>query len=110
MNVFIFGDQTADQLQLLRRFCSRKDNSLLTTFLERASVAVREEVQRLPKTQRDSIPDFLTISHLVEAYYEKGVKVPQVESTLVTIAQLAHFIGYVFSLCILPLHTLTGIS
>jgi hypothetical protein len=95
MNVFIFGDQTADQVSLLRKVVSRKDNTLLTSFLERCSVALREEVQKLPKSQRDSIPAFLTINHLVESYYEKGVKVAQLESSLLTIAQLTHFIGFV---------------
>jgi hypothetical protein len=97
MNVFIFGDQTADQVSLLRKVVSRKDNTLLTSFLERVSVALREEVQQLPKSQRDSIPAFLTVNHLVEIYYEKGVKVAQLESCFLTIAQLAHFIGFVFS-------------
>jgi hypothetical protein len=95
MNTFVLGDQTASQISLLRKIVSRKDNNLLTTFLERAAVALREEVQKLPKSQRDTIPDFLTISHVVEAYYEKGVKVAQLESSFLTIAQLAHFIGYV---------------
>jgi hypothetical protein len=93
MNVLIFGDQTADQISLLRKICSRKDSSLLTTFLERTSVALREEVEALPKIQRAPIPDFLSITQLVEAYQEKGIKVPQIESVLVTIAQLGHFIG-----------------
>jgi Starter unit:ACP transacylase in aflatoxin biosynthesis len=95
MNVFIFGDQTADQVPLLRKIVAKKDNSLLSTFLERSSIALREEIQRLPKTQRDSYPDFLTISQLVELYHEKGTKVPALESVLVTTAQLGHYIGYV---------------
>ncbi|KAF2667193.1 polyketide synthase-like protein [Microthyrium microscopicum] len=94
MNVQIFGDQTADQIPLLRKICSRKDNSLLTTFLERSSAALREEVARLPKSQRDQIPDFLTISNLVSAYHESASKVPQLESVFVTISQLGHYIGY----------------
>jgi len=93
MNVHVFGDQTADQIPLLRKIFSRRDNSLLSTFLERSGAAVREEIQRLPKSQRDAIPDFLTLSQLVHAYVEKGVKVTQLESVLVTIAQLGHFIG-----------------
>lgn len=70
-----------------------RSNSSLTTFLDRISVVIREEVQKLPRTQRDQIPDFLTIWDLVEAYYAKGIKVPQLESCMVTIAQLAHYIG-----------------
>jgi hypothetical protein len=93
MNVFIFGDQTADQTPLLRRIVSRKDNSLLSTFTERAASALREEVERLPRTQRDAIPDFLTLSQLVQQYHENGVKISQIESSLVTVAQLGHYIG-----------------
>lgn len=93
MNVLIFGDQTADQIPLLRKIVSRRDNSLLATFLERSSSALREEIQRLPKSQRDSIPDFLTVSQLVQAYQDANSRVPQVESALVTIAQLGHYIG-----------------
>jgi hypothetical protein len=97
MAVHVFGDQTADQTPLLRKIVNRRDNSLLTTFLERSALAIREENQRLPKIQRDAVPDFLTISQLVEAYGEKESKLPQVESVLVTIAQLGHFIGYVMT-------------
>ncbi|KAF2018415.1 polyketide synthase [Aaosphaeria arxii CBS 175.79] len=94
MNVFIFGDQTADQYPLLRKANVWKGNALLSNFLERTSVVLREEIQRLPKTQREQIPDFLRLSDLVEAYYAKGLKIPQIESSMVTIAQLAHYIGY----------------
>jgi hypothetical protein len=62
-------------------------------------VVLREEVQKLPKTQRDQIPDFLTTWDLVEAYYTKGEKVAQLESCMVTIAQLSHYIGYVIFKC-----------
>ncbi|OAL46128.1 ketoacyl-synt-domain-containing protein [Pyrenochaeta sp. DS3sAY3a] len=94
MNLLIFGDQTADQYPLLRKACTWKNNSALTTFLDRISVVIRDEVQKLPRTQRDQIPDFLTVWDLIEAYYAKGTKVPQLESCMVTIAQLAHYIGY----------------
>ncbi|OAK99816.1 ketoacyl-synt-domain-containing protein [Phaeosphaeriaceae sp. SRC1lsM3a] len=94
MNLLIFGDQTSDQYPLLRKACTWKNNAALTTFLDRVSVVIRDEVQKLPRTQRDQMPDFLTTWDLVEAYYSKGSKVPQMESCMVTIAQLAHYIGY----------------
>jgi hypothetical protein len=93
MNTFVLGDQTASQIVFLRTLVTRKNNTLLASFLERAAIALREEVQKLPKTQRDTIPNFLTLNHLTETYHEKGVKVPQIESSLLTVAQLAHFIG-----------------
>ncbi|KAF2868891.1 polyketide synthase-like protein [Massariosphaeria phaeospora] len=94
MNTFVFGDQTADQFRLLRKVCIWKNNAPLSAFLERTSVVLREEVQQLPRTQRDQIPDFLKITDLVEAYFAKGVKNAQIESSLVAIAQLGHYIGY----------------
>ncbi|KAF2129822.1 polyketide synthase-like protein [Dothidotthia symphoricarpi CBS 119687] len=94
MNLLIFGDQTADQYPLLRKAATWKNNSALTTFLDRISVVIRDEVQALPRAQRDQIPDFLTTWDLAETYYSKGVKIPQLESTMVTIAQLAHYIGH----------------
>lgn len=97
MDVIIFGDQTADQYPLLRKACTWKNNATLTTFLDRISVVIREEVQKLPRTQRDQIPNFLTTWDLVEAYYAKGLKIPELESCMVTIAQLSHYIGSVSS-------------
>jgi hypothetical protein len=101
MNLLIFGDQTAEQYPLLRKACTWKNNATLTTFLDRVSVVLRDEVEKLPRTQRDQIPDFLTTWDLVEAYYSKGTKAPQLESCMVTIAQLAHYIGYVSSMVFL---------
>nr|BAD22832.1 polyketide synthase [Bipolaris oryzae] len=94
MDVLIFGDQTADQYPLLRKACTWKNNATLTTFLDRISVVIREEVQKLPRTQRDQIPNFLSTWDQTEAYYAKGLKIPEIESCMVTIAQLAHYIGY----------------
>ncbi|KAF2813787.1 ketoacyl-synt-domain-containing protein [Mytilinidion resinicola] len=94
MNALIFGDQTADQYPLLRKVSLRKDNALLATFLERVSVVLRDEIEKLPRVQRAEIPDFLRVSDLVEAYFAKGLRIPQLESCMVTLAQLAHYIGY----------------
>lgn len=95
MDLLLFGDQTADQYALLRRAVHSKSNAVLTTFLEQVSVALREETRRLPRNRREQIPDFLRVSDLLERYYEKGNKLPELESSLVTISQLAHYIGYV---------------
>ena len=93
-NVLLFGDQTADQSTLLQKIVLRKENALASNFLERAARALREETSLLPRNQRDVIPDFLSINDLKENYWQKGRKVPMIESALLTIAQLGHFIGY----------------
>lgn len=96
-NVLLFGDQTAEQYPLLRKVVLRYSNALVMSFLERVTVVLREEIKALPRTQRDAVPDFLTVSNLIEAYYEAGIKtglkLPQLESAFNTIAQLGHYIG-----------------
>lgn len=93
-NVLLFGDQTAEQYPLLHKIVLRKENALVRSFVEQVSRALREETRLLPRSQRDQIPDFLTVNDLKEAYYQKGTKVPMLESALVTITQLGHYIGY----------------
>jgi vacuolar-type H+-ATPase subunit F/Vma7 len=94
MEILLFGDQTADQQHLLRKLVQRKDHAVVVTFLERAAKAIREEVRKLPRARREAMPNFLTINNLVDAYFSKGFKLPELESTLVTVAQLAHYLGY----------------
>lgn len=94
-SILLLGDQTAEQYPLLRKVVLRNKNALVTAFLENVSVVLREEIGKLPSTQRQSIPDFLTVSDLVEPYYAKALKIPAIESSLLTIAQLGHYIGYV---------------
>ncbi|KAK5172982.1 polyketide synthase [Saxophila tyrrhenica] len=92
--VFLFGDQTADQYNILHKVVLRKENAFVRSFVERASLALREEARLLTRSQRDVIPDFNTVNDLIEAYYMKGEKVPMIESALLVIAQLGHYIGY----------------
>lgn len=93
-NVLLFGDQTAEQYQLLHKIVLRRDNALVIKFIERVALALREETQALPRKQREQIPDFLSVNDLKEAYYQKGSKIPMIESALVTVTQLGHYIGY----------------
>ena len=92
MDLLLFGDQTADQYHILHKAVHRK-NAVLTTFLERVSVALREEIRRVPRSRRELFPDFLNVNNLIEHYYEQGLKIPELESALVTVSQLAHYIG-----------------
>lgn len=95
MDVLLFGDQTADQTLLLRKIFLRKGNGLLPSFLERVSVVLREEVRILPRLRRERIPKFLTVANLVERYVELDYRCPEVDSALLTISQLGHYIGQV---------------
>lgn len=92
--IFLFGDQTAAQLDLLHKIVLRRKNALLVTFLERSSVVLREEIGQLPYHSRKTFPDFLTVGNLLEAYRSQNTKLPQLESAFVTLTQLGHYIGY----------------
>lgn len=93
VDLFIFGDQTASQEPLLQRIAARKDNGILTAFVQRATSLLRDETGALPHRRRVLMPDFSTLAHLVEAYYSNSTKVPELESSLLIISQLGHFIG-----------------
>ncbi|KAF2219879.1 polyketide synthase [Elsinoe ampelina] len=93
-NVLLLGDQTADQSPLLRKLVLRSKNALLTTFHEQVSVALRDEVAKLPSRQRQDIPNFLKLNTLVDLYYEGSKRLPVLESTFVALTQLGHFIAY----------------
>jgi hypothetical protein len=93
LHLLLLGDQTSSQYELLRDASIHKRWETLVSFLERVRIVIREEVHKLPATRREPFPDFQRISDLVEAYQASGKKIPQLESCLVTIAQLAHCIG-----------------
>ena len=92
MDILLFGDQTADQYQVLHKAVHQK-SAVLTTFLERVAVALREESSRLPWSRRRVIPDFLRVNDLIQEYCQRGYKVAELESALVTVSQLSHYIG-----------------
>ncbi|KAI9717250.1 MAG: Type I Iterative PKS [Chrysothrix sp. TS-e1954] len=91
-SILLFGDQTADQYPLLKRLALRKETSILVAFFEHVAVALRAETQRLPKQRRIAIPDFLSVSDLLERYHSQQCKSEEIDSSLVTLAQLAHYI------------------
>lgn len=93
MDIFAFGDQTVDSHTFLAQALLRKENPFLTTFLQRTQVALRDEIQRLPRYRRDQIPQFSTIHELSRRYYASEARDPALDSTLLCISQLAHWIG-----------------
>lgn len=92
MNLLIFGDQTGQQSDTLRGLCSRTESAILGTFLDLATAALREEVNRLPQHEQPLLQPFQTLSSLVDAYYDKGLKDVRLESSMLVIAQLGEYI------------------
>lgn len=65
---------------------------LSRSFLEQAGSALREEIDRLPSLQRNTIPEFSTILELNKLYHAGTIKNPAVDSALLCIAQLSQYI------------------
>ncbi|KAL9617637.1 MAG: hypothetical protein Q9160_007603, partial [Pyrenula sp. 1 TL-2023] len=91
--ILIFGDQTADCRTFLSAVFRRKGDVLLNSFLEQASYAIREEALS-SRGVASNIPSFGTIQELTERYFRNGSSNAAIESALVCVAQLAHYIGY----------------
>lgn len=92
MEVYIFGDQTADCRAFLDKVFRRKGDFLLASFLEQACTAIREEVSSY-RALTSRFPSFGTIQELSHRYYQSGTPNAAIESTLVCLSQLAHYIG-----------------
>lgn len=92
MEVYVFGDQTADCRSFLQNAVARKENVLMNVFLEKAAFAIRDEISKRSYTQSE-IPNFATVQELADRYYKSGSPDTAIESTLVCLSQLIHFIG-----------------
>ncbi|KAL7623342.1 hypothetical protein AAE478_007023 [Parahypoxylon ruwenzoriense] len=93
MSFLLFGDQSLDTHGFLADFYRRGNPSVLSReFLRLAGDALRDEVDQLPRGERQKIPPFRTLQHLNERYHAQSIKFPGIDSALLCIAQLAHYI------------------
>ncbi|KAI1462723.1 polyketide synthase [Annulohypoxylon moriforme] len=93
MAFLLFGDQSLDTHGFLADFYRRGNPSVLSKeFLRLASDALRDEIDRLPREERRKIPIFRTLQQLNERYHAQPIKFPGIDSALLCIAQLAHYI------------------
>lgn len=102
MEILLFGDQQADCQLFLRHVFHLKGNPILTSFLDRVGSALREEISRQPnRYHHKRIPRFSTVRELVERHYASGQPNPAIESAIICLAQLSHFIWLVLATSIL---------
>lgn len=93
MAFLLFGDQSLDTHGFLADFYRRGNPSVLSKeFLRLAGDALRDEIERLPRGERRRIPVFRTLQQLNERYHAQSVKFPGIDSALLCITQLAHYI------------------
>lgn len=93
MAFLLFGDQSLDTHGFLAEFFRRGDASVLAkTFLDEAGEALRVEIEQLGALQRSKLPVFMSLPQLNEKYFHQSIKHPGVDSALLCISQLAHYI------------------
>lgn len=95
MTFLLFGDQSLDTHGFLAEFIRVGEPGILAReFLRQVGDALRDEVNSLPSVERISIPTFRTLRQLNEKYYTQSTKAPGIDSALLCVAQLAHYIEY----------------
>ena len=95
MELLIFDDQVVDPYNFLRDVLARgKSNPLLTSFITKVGAALREDISHLSEPDRKSIPNFSTVLELAERYHGSCNVNTALDSALLCITQLAHYIGY----------------
>jgi len=93
MTFLLFGDQSLDTYGFLADFVRAGEPGILAReFLRQVGDALRDEVNSLSWNERASIPIFRTLQQLNEKYYTQSTKVPGIDSALLSVAQLVHYI------------------
>lgn len=107
--LYLFGDQTNDFVPGLRQLLRIKDSALLSSFLEKTHIALRQEITQHRREIQELLPRFSRVVDLLAAYSTDLDSTPILASTLTAIYQLGSFIRYVGSLgCIVPFYYLSS--
>ncbi|KAI0395410.1 polyketide synthase [Xylariaceae sp. FL0594] len=89
----LFGDQSLETHGFLADLERQGDpNVFAKEFLAQATDALRKEIDNLPRVEREKLPQFRTLRQLNEQYREQKVKYAGIDSALLCMAQLAHYI------------------
>ncbi|KAJ5941158.1 polyketide synthase [Penicillium verrucosum] len=92
--VIVFGDLTCDYLSGLASLVAIKSNPLLTTFFERVTFSLREEIGTLPVHARTRFPRFITFQELLAGTQRFPCIPPALDTALASTYQLACFINH----------------
>ncbi|KAI1271590.1 polyketide synthase for naphthopyrone YWA1 [Xylaria sp. FL0933] len=93
-HVYLFGDQTNDFVPGLRQLLRTKDRPLLSSFLEKTHLALRQEVAQQSRQTQEFLPRFSNVGDLFSVYSTDHEAAPVLASTLTTIYQLGSFIRH----------------
>ncbi|KAL8872794.1 MAG: hypothetical protein Q9174_001638 [Haloplaca sp. 1 TL-2023] len=89
------NDDLKDLYRRLHVHSKDKKHLILAAFLDEATLAIKDEVQKLPRSLKDLIPPFETILNFVEhAHLRQGPLGGSVEGSLLCVLEIATFVGY----------------
>lgn len=93
MRILLFGDQVFDRHTYLRsQLLVGRTNPVLAFFFHRVNLALRREIAQLSPLEARNIPAFSTIEELLDRTYSEPALHVGVESALLCVSQLAHYI------------------
>jgi len=91
-------DDLHELLRRLHRHSKDRRHTILARFLDEATLAIRDEVRRLPSELKSLIPPFETVLTLADhTELRKGPLCGSIDGVLLCVIELATFIGYVVS-------------
>lgn len=92
-------DNLQHLLRLLWTHSKDRRHPLLANFIDDATLAIREEIRRLPAVLKALIPPFQTIFNLTDSpELRKGPLSGSIDGVLLASVELAVFIGYALRL------------
>lgn len=93
--IILFGDLTYDAIAGLKALVAIKENPLLTTFFERTTFMLREEIGFLPYAERRNFVQFINLPELLAKARCAPCLHPALEKALACAHQLGRFIKYI---------------
>lgn len=90
-------EDLVDVFRRLHNHSKDRSHSLLAQFINEATLAVKDEVRKLPTETKRQFPPFSTLfSWAEDAELREGLMCGAVEGVLLIVAQLATYIGCVY--------------
>lgn len=92
MDLLLFGDQTTDYLSTLQSLLRDERGPILSIFLGNINTLLQYEITALSNAERSKFPSFSDIDELASRYESDSNKNALVDSVLVCLTQLIHYI------------------
>lgn len=90
--VLLFGDETGDFQDPLRKLCERQKGVLFLHFIDRLNQVLHDELRQHPRHAKKQIPPFTDVLDLVKQYQDSASRNQILETTLACICQLGSII------------------